>query len=115
MSQTMIEAQREALHDILCDIPGVKKVYFQPPKESLLKYPCILYELNDFITMNSDNDRYLTIPTYTVTLIDYNPESIIQKYIMDLHGDCHVSFDRFFTSDNLNHWVYKLSFSKSLW
>lgn len=115
MSLTIIEAQRKSLHDILSSIPGVKKVYFQPPMESMLKYPCILYEPNGFSTLSSDNNRYLSFPEYTLTLIDYDPESIIQKYIMDLNGDCHISFDRFFVSDNLNHWVYSLVFSKSLW
>lgn len=115
MFQTEIELQRELLHEILTNIEGVRKVYFQPPDSSQLVYPCIVYELNGFTNMYSDNSRYLTFPEYTITLIDKNPESIIQKHIMDLEGDCHVTFDRFFTSDNLNHWTYSLAFSKALW
>ena len=75
-------------------------------------------ELKNFVEERIEfleEDEYGMYPDTIGYVVDYNPESIIQKYIMDLRGDCHVSFDRFFTSDNLNHWVYKLSFSKSLW
>ncbi len=115
MSQTVIENQRDYIHNILSNIDGVKKVFFQPPKDLQLVYPCIIYSLEGLSSLYSGDKRYLTFPSYSLILIDYDPESIIQKYIMDLTGDCHVSFDRFYTSDNLNHWVYTLEFSKALW
>jgi len=115
MCETKIEIQRELLQEILSSIPEVRKVYFQPPESRMLEYPCIIYELSDMSTLYSDNSRYLSFPEYTVTVIDKNPESIIQKRMMDLSSDCHVDFNRFFTSDNLNHWVYTLVFSKALW
>lgn len=115
MSQTKIEIQREMLQDILSSIEGVQKVYFQPPEKRMFEYPCIVYELNELNTMYSNNTRYLTFPKYTVTLIDKNPESPIQQLLLDLGQGCRVSFDRFFTLDGLNHWVYSLIFTKGLW
>lgn len=115
MSQNPIKKQRDYLHDILESIDGVKKVYFQPPESIKLKYPCIIYSLDGFDDNRADGKRYLTFPSYTLTLIDFDPESMIQKHIMDLSENCYVSFNRFYTSDNLNHWVYKVVFDKALW
>ncbi len=115
MSKTPIEIQREALYDILSGIEGVKKVYYQQPYTASLKYPCIIYGLNRFTNVYADDRRYLSFPLYTVTLIDYDPDSPIQKSILDLNGSCIVSFDRVFTDDNLYHWAYSLVFTESLW
>lgn len=118
MPQTPIENQREILHDILSSIDGVAKVYYQPPSKEQLVYPCILYSLNRYDVKYSNGSRYLTWPSYEVTLIDRNPESMIQKSIMDLgivEPTCYVRFDRLYTADNLNHWVYTLSFTQAVW
>ena len=42
---------------------------------------------------------------YTVTVIDDDPDSDIQR-IIDQFPLC--EFDRFYTSDDLNHWVFDL-------
>lgn len=115
MSQTVIEQQRECLHEILLSIEGPSKVYFQPPNNIQLEYPCLIYSINRMPVSHADNNRYLMFPVYTLMLIDHDPESIIQKSILDLTGDCCISFDRFYTADNLNHWVYTLTFTKNLW
>lgn len=115
MSKTKIELQREALDDILRSIEGVKKIYNQPPSEHLLEYPCLIYTFSNYETLYSDDKRYLTWPSYMLTLIDKNPESAIQQSIMDLGGPCFVRFNRFFTSDNLNHWVYEVTFTQDTW
>lgn len=115
MSKTVIETHREALHEILSSIEGVKKVYYQQPYSKNMSYPCIVYSMNRLSSFYASDKRYLSFPSYTVTLIDYDPESIIQKYILDLDGPCSVSFDRMFTSDNLYHWSYTLVFTKLIW
>lgn len=115
MPTTPIEIQRESFHEVLCGIDGIKNVYFQPPYNLKLQYPCIIYELNRINTKHANSGRYLSFPVYTVTLIEHDPDSIIQKQILDLNDSCYVSFDRFFTSDNLNHWVYTIEYRKLLW
>lgn len=118
MSQpTVIEDQRDELHRILSEIKGIVKVYYQPPSSEKLKYPCLIYGLEGYDTRYASNRRYLSMPRYQLTLIDYNPESIIHKHLLDLNNanGCYVKFNRYFTSDNLNHWAYDLYFSKKLW
>jgi hypothetical protein len=109
------EQQRLLLHDILCNIEGVSSVYYQPPSNHVLKYPCLIYGISDYNNFYSNNIRYLTFPRYNLTLIDKNPKSSIHEKIMSLGNGCYVDFDRFFTSDNLNHWAYTLYFDKGLW
>lgn len=117
--ETQIQNQRKQLDDILRSIDGVKKVYYQPPESMQLKYPCIIYEPSGQNVMYANDSRYLTFMEYTLTLIDRDPESIIQKSILDLRknadANCYVKFDRFFTADNLNHWTYRLAFTKGMW
>jgi hypothetical protein len=119
MSKTVIELQREHLDDILRGIEGVDHVYYQPPTSMHLKYPCILYKLSGYDKRYANGGRYISWPEYDVTIIDYNPESILQKRFMDLGTDvdsnCYVQFNRFFTADNLNHWSYRLTFTKDSW
>lgn len=118
MPQTPIEYQREKLQDILSAIDGVAKVYYQPPSKEKLVYPCILYSLNGYDTKYSNGLRYLTWPSYSLILVDRNPESMIQKSIMDLGSiepSCCVRFDRFYTAENLNHWAYTLYFTQAIW
>lgn len=113
--KTPIEDHRETLHDILVGIEGIKAVYYQPPSTKALQYPCIIYSLNRLNTKPANNNRYLNFPEYNVVLIDYDPESMLQRKILDLNDGCYVKFDRFYTSDNLNHWAYTLSFAKKMW
>lgn len=112
MSLIPMKNQRLILHNQLSSISGVKKVYYQPPMSSKLVYPCIIYSFNDFSTSQAANDDYLRFPTYTVTVIDFDVESDIPERLFNTKGDFLVSFDRFFTADNLNHWSFSLVMTK---
>lgn len=83
------------------------KVYFQPPENIRLVYPCILYELNDINMKYADNSPYNSTKRYMITVIDRDPDSAIKEAIALLPL---CSFDRFFTADNLNHDVFTLYF-----
>lgn len=115
MSQSAIEAQRLLLQEILEGVDGVKKVYFQPPKNIMLEYPCIIYSINRLDSHYSNNTRYLSIPTYDLTLVDYSIDSDIPELILSISNGCHATFDRYYASDNLHHWSFTLTFSKALW
>lgn len=106
--------QRRLLHSILEQIDGVAEVYYQPPSKQMMHYPCLIYELDSYSENRADNIRYLSFPKYTLTLIDKDPESSIHEQIMDLRNGCYIQFNRFFTLDNLNHWVYTLTFDRQI-
>jgi hypothetical protein len=98
-------AQRADLHAVLLGITG--NVYFQPPSNLQMSYPCIRYERTDIKTEFADNSPYKHMTAYTVTIIDQNPDSDIPAKVGALPM---CVFDRFYTADNLNHDVYKLFF-----
>lgn len=85
----------------------VPNVYFQQPSGELMTYPCIVYKLSDVTTKKANNDKYDHMKRYTVTVIDRNPDSSIPDTVLGLP---YCSFNRFFTADNLNHFVFTLYF-----
>lgn len=94
---------RLQLHNLLINILGSKYVYFQPPENIKIVYPCIIYE-KDFIDNKYANDLpYKQKKRYKVTLIDQNPDSIYLDKLINIQG---FSFDRHYVSNNLNHDVY---------
>lgn len=100
MSQRRIELDR-----ILRKILGSSNVYFQPPTGTKMNYPCIVYNLADATDQHANNRIYRRLYRYTVTYITKDPDDPKRDTIDDL---TYCSFDRFFTSDNLNHFVYTI-------
>ena len=95
--------QRLKLHEELSAIIGSDHVYYQPPESMKLNYPCMVYKLNRFNVRHADDLKYIKKREYTVTLIDRDPDS---KYVESLESEPRTSFERFYTANNLNHWVF---------
>ena len=98
-------SRRLELHRILSNIEGVKKAYFQPPATVKMMYPCIVYELNNMDTQYADDKPYSIMKSYTITVIDPDPDSNIKDSVALLP---YCRFDRHFCVDNLNHDTFKL-------
>jgi hypothetical protein len=98
---------RLALQDLLEELLESDNVYFQPPSSLSMKYPCIVYELSHIKSDFADNNPYTLGVRYSVTIIDRDPDSTIPATIALLPL---CSFDRFFTADNLNHYVFNIYF-----
>lgn len=99
--------KRLKLHEELCAILGSRNVYFQPPENIRMEYPAIKYSLQDNRNTHADNRVYFQSRLYDITVIDRNPDSEIMKRISQMRG---ARFDRSYTSDNLNHWVFTLNY-----
>lgn len=82
-------------------------VYFQPPASVRMSYPCIVYTLDRVDTRYANNKPYNHHKSYSVMVIDKNPDSEIPDAIAELPMS---SFKTKYTKDNLNHFVYKLYF-----
>jgi hypothetical protein len=98
-------APRLQLHELL--VSFVDNVYFQPPTNITLDYPCIIYKRDYAETEFADNAPYNHVIRYMVTVIDRDPDSDIPGKIAELPMSL---FTRFFTVDNLNHDVYRVFF-----
>lgn len=98
---------RSELHTLLKTMLGSGNVYFQPPAGLHMKYPCIVYELDDIRSVHADNVPQWHHLRYSVTVIDPNPDSQIPIAVAGLPK---CSFDRAYISDNLNHYAFRLFF-----
>ena len=96
---------REEFRQMLLSKTSIKKLYFQPPETQKIEYPCIIYKLNHYDVVHADDLNYKELRAYTVTLIDKDPDSVIPVELIRLP---YSGFDRFYTADNLNHWVYTI-------
>lgn len=85
----------------------VPNVYFQPPANIQMAYPCIVYSRDSAEAIFADNSKYRHTKRYQVTVIDRNPDSDIPDRVSTLPL---CSYDRTFVVDNLNHDVYRLFF-----
>lgn len=95
--------KRKKLQKILEDILESKNVYFQPPENLKIKYPCFIYNANRRNDLFADNKRYIKGESYEVTFISHDLDTIYEDRLMDKD---YVFFSRFFVSDNLYHTVY---------
>ena len=99
--------QRISLHKLLVDLLGSDNVYFQPPPDFKMKYPCIVYRLDKIHSASADNTVYKTENRYQLTVIDADPDGGI-KFDVSLLPRC--IHDRSFNTSNLNHNVFTLIF-----
>lgn len=96
---------RSELHTLLltlCD-----HVYFQPPVNVGIEYPCIIYKRDFAATRYADNNPYSNTIRYLVTVIDRNPDSSIPEKVAALPRSI---FNRFYTADTLNHDAFHVYF-----
>lgn len=104
----LLVVRRRALNAILIELLGSKNVYFQPPSDVLIKYPCFIYNQSPIYTITADDKKYLYMGHYSLTYIDSNVERAMAMKMKILDSFEHISFERAFTSENLNHDVYNL-------
>lgn len=99
-------ASRLNLHEEFCDILANRNAYFNPPESLKMDFPGIRYSLSGKNINRANDKNYKSINKYQVILIDYDPESIYVDKIMNRFQMC--SFDRWYTSNNLNHFVFTI-------
>lgn len=97
--------RRLKLQAILEGITKNKNVYFQPPSSIRMRYPAIVYSLDNIDTIYADDKPYRMRKNYLVTLIVDDPDSDLIDKISKLPL---CSFERSYVSDNLYHYVFSL-------
>lgn len=101
-------ASRLELHEELCGLLGSQNVYYQPPASFKMSYPCIVYSRSGINKRNADDRMYKSVNEYGIIVIDRDPDSMIPDHILEHFAMCR--FDRFYTSDNLNHFSLTLNY-----
>lgn len=104
--QSSQKDRRIQLQKILEEILGSNNVYFEPPESIKIKYPCIVYGLDDIYSQRADNLNYKSTRLYQITCIGKDPDTNIADRILD---ELEMSsYERRFKSDGLVHDVIRL-------
>lgn len=103
----MSDQKRLKLHTKLVDILGTKNVYYQPPENLKMDYPCIKYSIDNIESKYGNNKKYSMYNLYSIIVIDKKPDNEAIKKILELP---YSYFDRHYVSNNLNHDVILLYF-----
>lgn len=107
MENSRFEQRRLELHELLAELLGSRNVYYQPPESVRMKYPAIKYSRDDIQNTFANNNVYMQQYAYEITVIDEDPDSEIVDKISKLPT---ARFERHYTSDDLNHDIYKIIF-----
>jgi hypothetical protein len=99
--------EQAELQEILQEIAGEANVYFQPPVDIQMIYPCLVYERDAAETQFASNVPYKFTWRYQIKWIDRDPLSPVLLEIAKLPM---CKYDRFYTADNLNHDVFNIFF-----
>ena len=98
-------SKREELHTVLIDLLGNSNVYYQPPQNTLMKYPCIRYSRDYVRKTSADDTAYLLKNRYQLIVISKTPDHpVIEKLLQ--RPMC--SHDRHYYADNLHHDVLSI-------
>lgn len=100
-------APRLNLQTLLEEVLESDNVYFQPPSNLQMSYPCIVYAHDNAKTEFAGNSPYSRAKRYQVTVIDRNPDTLIPDDVAQLPLS---NLNRVFTRDNLHHYVFNLYF-----
>lgn len=95
---------RLELHNEL--LKHVDNVYFQPPSNIRMTYPCIVYSKTPKLKEFGNNEYYIKRQGYQLTVIDRDPDSLIADDLEDNLEYCSIS--QIFTNDNLHHTTLEL-------
>lgn len=95
------------LQSILEKLLGTSNVYYQPPENLKMEYPCIKYSKNIISSHHADNIKYVNKTSYNITVIDKYPDNDVIGKILEMPLS---SYNRHYIWDNLNHDVIKIYF-----
>lgn len=81
-------------------------VYYQAPPKPEMRFPAIIYKLDNIAQRFADDNTYNKDRSYMLTLIHSNPDNDIVDRL--LFAFPKIRFDRSYVSDNLYHYIYIL-------
>lgn len=98
--------KRLELHNILCGVTNSSKnVYYNPPPNLNIIYPCIKYSKDDVNDKYANNQTYNRVSKYMITVISTEPDDCIIDKLLNLNLS---SYNRHYIHDGLHHDVITL-------
>lgn len=105
MAERLALQSKLELEIIESGVSGV--VYFQPPEDVRMVYPCVVYHRDSASYSHADNNPYRFEQRYELTVIDRASDSPIVDRIKMLPKTFYV---RGFESDGLHHDIFNIYF-----
>lgn len=106
MDLSLITARREAFQASLQGLVGDIPVYYMPPENIKMTYPCFVIELDKPDNLYANGRVY---NTFTKFVLKYITRKVDDEIIDRLFDNMkYVSFDRAYTADNLRHYVFNV-------
>lgn len=93
------------LRKVLQETTGTVHLYYQPPANLRMQYPCIRYTRSKIRNQHANDGVYAQHWFYTVTVLDTDPDSKIVPAVAALPK---CSYDRDFVSDGLYQTVFTI-------
>lgn len=87
-------------------LPPEYTLYFQPPTNTVLKPPYVLYKRLDVAQRMASNVKYISKEKYQITVVDSDPDSVLAS-ILTMHPDAH--FQQEYPQNNLYHHVFNMT------
>lgn len=93
--------RRIELQNKLEEVLGSNKVYYRPPENKKLVYPCIVYNLRNGDTRYADNNSYTFTRCYDVQLIHKTADTEVIEALISSFP--YIRLENSFNFDNLIH------------
>lgn len=90
----------------LIQITNMKNVYYQPPSNVRMSYPCIRFKLDSNDVKYASNTPYRTMIKYQIVYITNKVDDDMITLLQTRLRYC--VFDRSYISDNLYHYVFEV-------
>lgn len=97
---------RLELHNRLVQILSSNNVYYQPPENFKMNYPCIVYNLEPGDIKRASNKIYNYKQKYNITFIFNSNNDCIILNMLNTFNYCEL--DNIFINDNLYHYIFTL-------
>lgn len=95
------------LQNLMKSLAGVQDAYIQAPTEGM-EFPCIMIERGlPSSVKRADNRIHFLKKGYTLTVMDRAPDSPIPDLVEGLQ---YATFDRYFKTNGLHHFVFQMFF-----
>lgn len=99
-------SEQEDFHNQLEAIfPGLN-LYYRPPTNLLLEYPCIVYDVKNFNASRANNAVYVNGTTFRATVMSVLPGYEDTRNMLQLAHSEHINS---FISDGIVHEVFDIS------
>lgn len=100
----MPSIEEKLISELQEKFPGVP-VYFQPPENLTLRFPCLVLSLTGDKRQFADDKLYARFKHFTITVVDKDPLSKIPDEVAKLKY-CRMSTR--FVSANMNHTRFEI-------